>query len=89
MPNRNRHSKPEVEAAVRYAEQLGWRVVAGSGHNWCRLYCPLESREGCQVGVYSTPKNPGNHARQIRNAVDRCPHCERCGPEEEGADAEG
>ena len=74
MSKRNRHPKGEVESAIQYAEALGWRVVPGSGHNWCRLYCPKATREGCQVGVYCTPKNAGNHARQIRNGVDRCPH---------------
>lgn len=71
---RNRHPKPEVERAIQYAEQLGWRVVMGSGHCWARLLCPEHSRDGCQMGVYSTPQNAGNHARQIRNRVDRCPH---------------
>lgn len=26
------------------------------------------------IPVFSTPKNAGNHARQIRRAVDGCPH---------------
>lgn len=70
-----RHSKPEVEAAVRYALSLGWRLEMSSGHAWGRLYCPRASREGCIVSVWSTPRNAGNHARQIRSAVDRCDHC--------------
>lgn len=75
MPtSRRKHPNAEVEKAVRYAEDLGWRVSLGSGHNWARLLCPLGTREGCQVGVYSTPANAGNHARQIRNAIDRCTH---------------
>ncbi len=74
MSNRPRHTSSELEAAVRYAEELGWRVMMGTGHNWCRLYCTEASRDGCQVGVYSTPKNAGNHARHIKRAIDRCPH---------------
>jgi hypothetical protein len=31
---------------------------------------------GCRVRIYSTPKNQGNHAKDIRRAVDRCPHGE-------------
>lgn len=31
---------------------------------------------GCRVRVYSTPKNQGNHAKDIRRAVDHCPHDE-------------
>jgi len=71
---RKRHSKPEVEKAIQYAEALGWRVEKGKNHAIYRLYCPHATRAGCQVSVWSTPKNPGNHARQIRAAVDRCPH---------------
>lgn len=82
MSKRNRHPKGEVEAAIQYAEALGWRATMGSGHNWCRLYCPHAARDGCKVGVYSTPKNEGNHARQIRNGIDRCPHR----PEEKSED---
>ncbi|MFG0315286.1 MAG: hypothetical protein ACF8LL_14015 [Phycisphaerales bacterium] len=72
--SRPRHPKPEIEKAVQYAEQLGWTVRMASGHAWGRLYCPLSSREGCIISVWSTPRSPSNHARHIRNAVDRCPH---------------
>jgi hypothetical protein len=43
------------------------------GH-WGRLFCPHADRDGCQVGVYGTPRDGDAHARQIRRAVDRCPH---------------
>ena len=34
MPiSRPRHPKPAIEKAIRYAEQLGWRVVLSSGYN--------------------------------------------------------
>lgn len=72
MADRSRHPKKEVEAAVAYAESKGWTCKM-QGH-WGRLYCPQADRDGCQVGVYSTPKNEGNHANQIKRAVDRCPH---------------
>jgi hypothetical protein len=75
MPmSRSRHPKPPIEAAIRYAEQLGWRVVISNGHAWGRLFCPFASREGCIVSVWSTPKVPENHARQIRRVIDMCPH---------------
>jgi len=38
------------------------------------IYCPHEGREGCRIGVYSTPKSPANHANHIRRRIDRCPH---------------
>ena len=72
MPNRPRHPIKEVEAAVAYAEAKGW-TVRMQGH-WARLYCPQADREGCQVGVYGTPRDGDSHAKQIIRAVDRCPH---------------
>lgn len=72
--NRPTHPKPPIEAAVRYAEQLGWRVVMSNGHAWGRLLCPLSSREGCIASVWSTPRSPENHARHLRKIVDSCPH---------------
>lgn len=75
MPiSRPRHPKPAVEKAVQYAEQLGWRVVISNGHAWGRLLCPFSTRDGCIVSVWSTPRNPENHARHIRKVVDGCPH---------------
>ena len=46
-----------------------WRK---QGH-WGRLYCPHADRDGCQVGVWSTPKNPEDHAKQVVRAIERCP----------------
>jgi hypothetical protein len=31
-------------------------------------------REGCQMSVWSTPRNTENHAKQIRRKVDHCEH---------------
>lgn len=74
---RSRHSKKEVEAALVYAEAHGWRVEPAPGHAWGRLYCPYNDTECrcgefCIVSVWSTPKNPANHARQLRRVVDNC-----------------
>ncbi|MEX2473805.1 hypothetical protein [Marinobacter sp.] len=74
---RSRHSKKEIEEALTYAEAHGWRVVPSTGHAWGRLYCPhndSECRCGefCIVSVWSTPKNPANHAKQLRRVVDNC-----------------
>jgi hypothetical protein len=36
------------------------------------------------VGVWSTPRNPENHARQITRDVDLCPHRDDSdGPDED------
>lgn len=72
MPQRPKHPKKEVEAAVAAAEAKGW-TWRPLGH-WGRLFCPHADESGCQVGIYSTPKNAGNHAKQIIRAVGRCPH---------------
>lgn len=73
--SRSRHPDKEVEEAVGHAESAGWKFRK-QGH-WGRLYCPQADRDGCQVGINGTPRNGGAHARQIRRAVDRCPHkCE-------------
>jgi hypothetical protein len=71
---RPRHPNKHIERAVCYAESLGWRVEISNGHAWGHLLCPNSTREGCIVGVWSTPKNPENHARRITRDVDSCPH---------------
>lgn len=76
MPRR-RHPKKDVEGALAEAEESGWRIEpTSSGYRWGVMRCPEESREGCQVSIWSTPRNPGNHPKQIRRALDRCPHAE-------------
>ncbi|MGJ3262312.1 MAG: hypothetical protein ACFE0R_03665 [Salinarimonas sp.] len=72
MLTRPRHPDKEIEAAVAYAEARGWRFRP-QGH-WGRLYCPHRQRDGCRVGVFGTPRDPGSHARDIKRTVDRCPH---------------
>jgi len=68
---RSRHPKKEIEAALRDAERAGWTITATtSGHRWGKAECG----RGCIVSVWSTPKNPHNHARAISRAVKRCPH---------------
>jgi hypothetical protein len=74
---RARHPKKEVEDAIRYAESCGWRVEVGGSHAWGRIYCPYNDAECrcgefCIASIWSTPRNPGNHARQIKRVVDNC-----------------
>ena len=69
---RSRHPNKEIEAAVAYAESLGWKVRE-MGH-WGRLFCPHADRDGCQIGVSGTPRNSDTHARQVIRAINRCPH---------------
>ncbi len=72
---RKSHPNKDVEAAIQYAEANGWKVKDG-GH-WGFLYCPYNDDEcrcgtRCKAGIWGTPKNPGNHARQLRQVVDGC-----------------
>lgn len=74
---RKRHPKKEVEEALQYAEAHGWRVEPNGGHPWGKIYCPQNSKdcrcgEFCITSIWSTPKNAGNHAKQIRRVIDNC-----------------
>jgi len=70
------HPNKHIRAAVEYAVANGWtlRKAGPRAHIWGRLYCRLGTRNGCSRAVYSTPKHPEDHAKDIRRAVDRCPH---------------
>jgi len=74
--SRPKHPNKEIEAALCYAEQNGWVWVkaGGSSHPFGRIKCPYGSRGGCLISVWSTPKRPTRHAKDIRKAVDKCPH---------------
>jgi len=72
--SRPRHPNKHIERAIQYAEALGWRVETPGSHAWGRLFCPYSTREGCIVSIWSTPRNPENHARHLRQRVDWCPH---------------
>ena len=74
---RSSHPKKDIEAALRHAESQGWSVEMGGSHAWGKIYCPYND-DGCRCGefciacIWSTPKNPGNHARAILRVVDNC-----------------
>ena len=73
------HPNKEIEAAVQYAESKGWRFkeAGRSAHAWGRLLCAHADRGGCMLSVWSTPRVPEYHARQITRNVDKCPHSAR------------
>lgn len=68
------HPNKHVRDAIAHAIALGWRTRAGGGHAFCILMCPAQSRHGCLKSVWSTPRNPEAHARDILRFVKRCPH---------------
>jgi hypothetical protein len=76
MP-RARHPKKEIEEAIQHAEAHGWRINVGGSHAWGKMYCPYNDRECrcgefCIASIWSTPKNAGNHAKQLKRVVDNC-----------------
>jgi hypothetical protein len=72
----DRHPKKEIQSAIEYALQRGWRFTKGGphAHIYGKPYCPKTARDGCRINVYSTPRSPTNHANHIRRRIDRCPH---------------
>ncbi|HEX3599531.1 MAG TPA: hypothetical protein VHU84_05275 [Lacipirellulaceae bacterium] len=72
----DRHPKKEIQSAIEYAQDRGWHFTKAGprAHIYGTLYCSHEGRDGCRVGVFSTPRSPSNHASHIRRRVDRCPH---------------
>lgn len=72
-----KHPNKEIDAAISYAITNGWHVKQGGSHAWGQMKCPFNNKdcrcgEFCRVSIWSTPKNPVNHAKQLRKVVDRC-----------------
>jgi hypothetical protein len=74
MAKRPAHPNKEIEAVVAYAETKGWSWIKVSGHAWGKLYCAHHDRDGCKVFVWSTPRSPQNHAKNLKRAIDQCVH---------------
>lgn len=75
--SRKPHPEKDIEKALEHAEAHGWTVEQGGSHCWGRMYCPRNDGscrcgEFCITSVWSTPRNAGNHARQLRRVVDNC-----------------
>lgn len=72
-----KHPNKEIQTALKYAEQKGWLVKVGGSHAWGKILCPYKDQECrcgefCITSIWSTPKNPSNHAKQIRRVVNNC-----------------
>lgn len=79
MSKRNRHPDKHIEAAIVYAESLGWefRESGGSSHAWGKLFCPLHTRDGHHLSIYTTPSNPFRYAQLICQRINKCEHDSR------------
>ncbi|GGK30950.1 hypothetical protein [Salinarimonas ramus] len=74
---RKRHPSKEIEAVLEQLEALGWTVIEGKGHAWGLLRCPTNNTECrcgrfCQMSVWSTPRDPERHAKQLRQKALAC-----------------
>jgi hypothetical protein len=72
MISSGRHPKKEIADALRRAEDAGLDVrVVHRGHRWGVVTC-----EQCQAtrDVWSTPRDPGTHAKQIDRFTSRHIH---------------
>jgi hypothetical protein len=74
---RAKHPNKDVESAIAHAQAQGWRIDLGGAHAWGKMYCPYNDEEcrcgiHCITSIWSTPKNPGNFAKQLRRVVDNC-----------------
>lgn len=68
------HPNKHIREAIKYAERHGWTFTPSASHIFGTLWCRGGERDGCRQPVYSTPRVPEAHAKDIRRAVDRCPH---------------
>ena len=73
---RPKHHNKSIEQAIKKAELKGWRYqkAGNSSHAWGRLLCPLESRDGCKISIWSTPRNQEDYAKQIMRSINACDH---------------
>ncbi len=75
------HPKKEVRKAIKELRAAGWTIEVASGgraHRWGTATCPHQHPDGsggvarCVKGIRSTPRNEGNHARELRRALRWC-----------------
>lgn len=68
------HPNKHIRAALNHAESEGWTIRKSGprAHAWGVTYCGYGHRQ-CRMSIWSTPRNPENHARAIRRKVARCP----------------
>lgn len=75
---RNKHPHKDVEETLIYLESKGWSIEPrAGGHTWGIARCPYndgECRDGkyCQMSIWSTPKNPTNFAKLLKQKADKC-----------------
>jgi len=78
---RTKHPSKDIESALHELEALGWSVEEAKGrsaHSWGYVLCPANAGNACRSGVFcrmsvwSTPRNPRNHARELLRKASGC-----------------
>ena len=88
MGTRKPHPDKDVEAAIRSAEDAGWKYVAPgkSSHAYGQIRCPHRDR-GCRNGqfcsnsIWRTPRNSKALADKIHRWVSKCTHANSENPD--------
>jgi len=68
------HPNKHIRQALEYAENQGWSIQKSGprAHAWGRIMCG-HGHADCRMSIWSTPRSPQDHARDIERKVDRCP----------------
>ncbi|MHA3982316.1 hypothetical protein [Acinetobacter venetianus] len=84
MAKRPKHTNKHIAAAIDYALENGWKYIdtGKSAHAFCILRCTQGHSEH-SMSVYSTPKKPENHAKNILKMVEKCTPLKKDEPENE------
>jgi len=78
---RKRHPTKEIEDALKKLEELGWSVQPAKGqrsHSGGFVLCPAKLRNACRdavfcrMSVWSTPRDPRGHARELLRKAQGC-----------------
>lgn len=79
MSSRPRHPHKDIEEAVAHLEECGWvwKKTGKSSHAWGRMLCPQNDTTGCQVSVWTTPRNAQSHAKQLMAHGNKCSHVKK------------
>lgn len=72
----SKHPNKAIRAAIKYAQSKGWIIEEGGSHCWGKMYYPISESDGKRsenkkVPILCTPKNPENHAKRLKNIVDK------------------
>lgn len=76
VPQRPRHPVKELEAVLRHAERLGWRVTKRK--KYYKLYCPCEDKH--RLTLHLTPSGGRYEMNWRKHATART-----CWAEEDGS----